>query len=97
MFFNDPVQAFANLRRAATDDGALRVIAWRSAAENPFMTAGLREAVPLLPDLSPPAADGPGQFAFADPQRVAASSTRVAGLTSASSRSTSSAPCPSRS
>jgi ubiquinone/menaquinone biosynthesis C-methylase UbiE len=71
MFFDDPVQAFANLRRAATDDGALRVIAWRSAAENPFMTAGLREAVPLLPDLSPPAADGPGQFAFADPQRVA--------------------------
>ncbi|EHB49866.1 Methyltransferase type 11 [Mycolicibacterium rhodesiae JS60] len=72
MFFNDPVQAFTNLRRAATDDGALHVIAWRSAAENPFMTTGLREAAPLLPNLRPPAADGPGQFSFADPQRVAA-------------------------
>lgn len=72
MFFNDPVQAFANLRRAATDDGALHVIAWRSAAENPFMTTGLREAAPLLPDLPAPPAEGPGQFAFGDPQRVAA-------------------------
>ncbi|MCX8564418.1 class I SAM-dependent methyltransferase [Mycolicibacterium mucogenicum] len=72
MFFNDPVQAFANLRRAATDDATLRVIAWRSAAENPFMTTGLREAAPLLPNLPAPASDGPGQFSFADPQRVAA-------------------------
>ncbi|OBF59887.1 hypothetical protein A5787_20915 [Mycobacterium sp. 852002-50816_SCH5313054-b] len=36
------------------------------------MTAGLREAAPLLPNLAAPAADGPGQFSFADPQRVAA-------------------------
>lgn len=72
MFFNDPVQAFANLRRAATDGGALQVIAWRSAAENPFMTTGLREAASLLPNLPAPAADGPGQFSFADPRRVAA-------------------------
>jgi len=72
MFFDDPVQAFANLRHAATDDAALHVIAWRSPAENPFMTTGLREAAPLLPNLATPAADGPGQFSFADPQRVAA-------------------------
>ena len=72
MFFNDSVQAFANLRRAATDDATLHVIAWRSAAENPFMTTGLREAAPLLPNLPALPADGPGQFSFADPQRVAA-------------------------
>jgi ubiquinone/menaquinone biosynthesis C-methylase UbiE len=72
MFFNDPVQAFANLRRTATDDATLDVIAWRSAADNPFMTTGLREAAPLLPNLAAPASDGPGQFSFADPPRVAA-------------------------
>jgi len=72
MFFNDPIQAFANLRRATTDSGSLHVIAWRSAAQNPFMTTGLREAAPLLPNLPVPAADGPGQFSFADPQRVTA-------------------------
>jgi SAM-dependent methyltransferase len=72
MFFNDPVQAFANLRRTATDDAALRFIAWRSATENPFMTTAERAAAPLLPNLPARPADGPGQFSFADPQRVAA-------------------------
>jgi len=71
MFFDDPVAAFANLRRAARDDAALRLIAWRSAAENPFMTAAERAAAPLLPDLPARRPDVPGQFAFADPQRVA--------------------------
>jgi ubiquinone/menaquinone biosynthesis C-methylase UbiE len=72
MFFNDPVQAFANMRRAATDDAALHVIVWRSAEENPFMTTAERAAAPLLPNLPARPTDGPGQFAFADPQRVAA-------------------------
>ncbi|MGO1001855.1 class I SAM-dependent methyltransferase [Lysobacter sp. CA196] len=70
MFFADPVAAFANLRRAATDGAALHAIAWRSAAENPFMTTAERAAAPLLPQLPARRADGPGQFAFADAQRV---------------------------
>jgi SAM-dependent methyltransferase len=72
MFFNDPVQAFANMRRAATDDAALHAIVWRSAEENPFMTTAERAAAPLLPNLPARPQDGPGQFSFADPQRVAA-------------------------
>ncbi len=67
MFFEDFVQAFINLRRAATTGAELRVIAWRSAAENPFMTTAERAAGHLLPNL--PARGqpgGPGQFAFAD-------------------------------
>jgi SAM-dependent methyltransferase len=70
MFFADPVRAFANLRRAATDGARLQCIAWRSAAENPFMTAAERAAAPLLPGLPPRRADGPGQFAFADSSHV---------------------------
>jgi SAM-dependent methyltransferase len=70
MFFGDPVAAFANLRSAAKPGAGLRLIAWRGAAENPFMTTAERAAAPLLPDLPARQPDAPGQFAFADPQRV---------------------------
>ena len=70
MFFEAPVQAFANLRRAARADAAMHFIAWRSAAENPFMTTAERAAAPLLPTLPPRQPDAPGQFSFADRGRV---------------------------
>ncbi|MGY4575361.1 class I SAM-dependent methyltransferase [Bradyrhizobium sp. USDA 3256] len=70
MFFADPVQAFANLRRAARPGAALRFIAWRGAAENPFMTTAEQAAKPLLPDLPARRPDAPGQFGFADRKRV---------------------------
>jgi SAM-dependent methyltransferase len=71
MFFADPGAAFANLRRAARDGARLRAITWRAVEENPFMSTAGRAARPLLPDLPTPPADGPGQFAFADADRVA--------------------------
>jgi SAM-dependent methyltransferase len=70
MFFDDFVGAFANLRRAARDGALVRFIAWRSPAENSFMTAAERAAAPLLPTLPPRLPDAPGQFAFADRHRV---------------------------
>lgn len=70
MFFDDPVQAFANLRRAASEGGALRFIAWRTPAENPFMTTAQRAAAPLFPELDAPKPDGPGQFAFGERSRI---------------------------
>jgi ubiquinone/menaquinone biosynthesis C-methylase UbiE len=70
MFFDDSIQAFANLRRAAADDAKLRFIAWRSAEENPFMTTAERAAAPLLSNLPERRPDEPGQFAFANDQRV---------------------------
>lgn len=70
MFFDDFVRAFANLRSAAGGDAALRVIAWRSAEENPFMTTAERAAAPLLPNIPARHPDAPGQFAFADRRRV---------------------------
>ena len=70
MFFDDPVQAFSNLLRAASDHAELRIIAWRSAAENPFMTAAERAAAALLPDIPPRQPAAPGQFAFADRHHV---------------------------
>ena len=70
MFFDDPVRAFANLRRAAADDAECRFIAWRSARENPFMTTAEQAAGPLLPNLPARRPGAPGQFAFADGSRV---------------------------
>ncbi|MEJ1172438.1 class I SAM-dependent methyltransferase [Variovorax sp. CCNWLW235] len=71
MFFDSPVQAFSNLLNAAKSGARLRAIAWRSAAENPFMTTAERAAAPLLPNLPARKPGAPGQFAFADPGRVA--------------------------
>lgn len=72
MFFPDPVAAFENLWRAARPGGQLRLVVWRGAADNPFMTTAERAAAPLLPALPPRDPDGPGQFAFGDPARVRA-------------------------
>ena len=71
MFFDSPVQAFSNLLNAAKGGARLRAIAWRSAAENPFMTTAERAAAPLLPNLPARKPGAPGQFAFADRDRVA--------------------------
>lgn len=65
MFFDDPVAAFRNLRRAARHGATLAFAAWRSAAENDFMTAAERAVAPLLPSLPERSPDAPGQFAFA--------------------------------
>jgi SAM-dependent methyltransferase len=70
MFFEDPVAAFANLRSAASADATLELIAWRSAADNPFMTAAERAAAPYLPAMPARKPDEPGQFGFADQDRV---------------------------
>jgi SAM-dependent methyltransferase len=71
MFFDDPVRAFANLRRAARRGVALRFIVWRSAEENPFMTTAERAAAPLLPSLPPRKPENaPGQFAFGNAEHV---------------------------
>ncbi|MFM0208256.1 class I SAM-dependent methyltransferase [Paraburkholderia sediminicola] len=70
MFFDKPVEAFANLRLAAREGAELCCIAWRSASDNPFMTTAERAAAPLLPNLPARQPGTPGQFAFADRQRV---------------------------
>jgi SAM-dependent methyltransferase len=70
MFFDDSVRAFSNLRRAAAPGAALHMIVWRSAGDNPFMTAAERAAAPFVPQLPARKQDEPGQFAFADRQRV---------------------------
>ncbi|RSY77879.1 class I SAM-dependent methyltransferase [Sphingomonas koreensis] len=72
MFFDDPAAAFERIRAAMVPGAPLAAIAWRSPAENPFMTCAERAAAPLLPPLPPMQPGAPGQFAFADPEHVRA-------------------------
>lgn len=69
MFFDDPVEAFANVRGALRGGGRLSFVAWQSAANNPWIS--LPEAVtsPFLQIYGPPP-DSPGPFSFADRARV---------------------------
>jgi SAM-dependent methyltransferase len=70
MFFDDAEAAFVNIRRATRSGAQLVFVAWRSPAENPFMTTAARAAEPLLPNLSIPDAGALGQFALAEEGRV---------------------------
>ena len=71
MFFADPVAAFANIRSATRPAGMLVFACWQPLAANQWLLvpgAALAEHVP------PPAGfgsgDGPGMFAFSDPDRI---------------------------
>lgn len=70
MFFPDPDAAFTNLRRALRPGGELVFACWRSPVDNPLSQVPLEAAAPLLSEPPPPPREGPGRFAFADPDHV---------------------------
>jgi SAM-dependent methyltransferase len=70
MFFADPVAAFANIRSATRPAGRLVFVCWQPLTANQWLLvpgAALAGHVPL-PGFGP--GDGPGMFAFADPDRI---------------------------
>jgi len=70
MFFADPPEAFAALRRATRSGGRLAFLCWRGAEHNPFMAVpylAVAKHVELPP---PPPAGAPGPLSFADDERV---------------------------
>ena len=70
MFFDDPVPAFANLRRALKPGGRMAFICWRTPKENLWASAPLAADRPFLPETPPADPLAPGPFAFSDPERV---------------------------
>lgn len=70
MFFDDPVAAFANIRRAARPHATLTFVAWLSPADNEFICSLPRAVERLLPPMPAMEPDAPGQFAFANAHRV---------------------------
>lgn len=70
MFFDDPVAAFANIRRALKPAARLAFACWGPPPQNPWMFEPLAVVGQYL-ELPPPRAPGePGPFAFADEART---------------------------
>ena len=70
MFFADPVAAFANIRSATRPGGRLAFVCWQPLAANQWLLvpgAALAEHLPLPAGFG--SGDGPGMFAFSDPDR----------------------------
>jgi SAM-dependent methyltransferase len=70
MFFADPAAAFANIRAALKPGGRLAFACWRARADNPWTDAPYQAALDLLPPRETQDPHAPGQFAFADGERV---------------------------
>jgi SAM-dependent methyltransferase len=70
MFFADPVAAFRNLRGALGVRGRVAFVCWRHVVENPWVAVPMAAAFQHIPQPPPPPPDGPGEFSFADRDRV---------------------------
>ena len=69
MFFADPVEAFANLRRALAPGGRMTFVCWRAVTENPWIRDPMLALAQHL-ELPAPKPGAPGPFSLADPERL---------------------------
>lgn len=74
MFFDRPVDAFANLRRFLKPEGRLVIMCWRRFEENPWMAVPAAAALSELPSQAQPVQepdpDAPGPFSLAEEERL---------------------------
>lgn len=77
MFFDDPVAAFANIRKALKPRGRLAFVCWRDVKENAWASVPFGAARELLPPQEPADPLAPGPFAFADSERLRAILSRA--------------------
>jgi len=66
MFFDEPIAAFGNIRKALKAEGRLTFICWRALAENPWMAIPLGVAGQFVTPPEPVPPGAPGPFALAD-------------------------------
>lgn len=69
MFFNDPVAAFANIRRSLRDGGRLALMTWQPFERNEWLTV-MFESLGAGRNLPTPSAGHPGPFGLADEAAV---------------------------
>jgi len=80
MFFDDPVAAFSNIRRAMKVAAKLSFVCWQPAAQNQWMRVPLAAALAHMEAPPTPPAGTPGPFAFGD-EKYTASLLSAAGFT----------------
>lgn len=66
MFFENPAEAFANIRSALKPGGSFSFICWRPIFENTWMTIPAAAAAPFLEMPALPEPNSPGPFQLAD-------------------------------
>lgn len=70
MFFEDPTEAFENLRRALAPGGRLVLMCWRGPRANPWFFVGVDELRDLVDFPEAPEPNAPGPFGLADSERT---------------------------
>lgn len=71
MFFEQPAEAFANLRKSLRPGGHLCFVAWQEQAANPWSQQPLERILPFLAEAPPVRKPhSPGPFGFADPEYI---------------------------
>lgn len=70
MFFDDPIAAFSNMRRALKADARLGFCCWQAMRDNQWTLLPVQAALRHVPAPESPDPHAPGPFAFADPQRL---------------------------
>lgn len=70
MFFDDPVDAFSNLRAAARPEATLGFVCWQPLAQNEWAMAPVLAVMPHVGVPTPPGPEDPGPFSFGDPERI---------------------------
>jgi SAM-dependent methyltransferase len=66
MFFEDPVAAFATMRRSTAQGGRLSFACWREAPANEWMRVPFEAALRYVPPPQLPAPGEPGPYSLAD-------------------------------
>ena len=70
MFFDDPIGAFAHMRRALKPGARIAFVCWRGAAENDWVRLPMGAIKGIVPPTAPPDPEAPGPFSFGDRGRV---------------------------
>ena len=70
MFFAEPIATFTNIRKAMKPNGRLALAVFRTPQENKWATAPLAAVRHILPPITPPGPEEPGEFSWADAARV---------------------------
>lgn len=74
MFFADPAQSFANMRKGLRPGATVTFACWREVKRNPWVFVPLQaaqKALPAQPAEAPADPETPGPYSFASEQRVA--------------------------